>query len=1077
MKRLIAYTLLIVACDDGQGPTPQLDQIARTLVCNAPGGKFDLHGKNLDKAHVELQRVATPVEVAVSDPVSLPTFTHDGDTLHVSVDGLQNGVFDVTAVDGAERWNVPRSLAVLQPPTVTAIAPAGLCDAQAAQTIFIHGDGFYVVRTFAPMVSIRDAQGLERLNVLGTPLQCVDAVTSVVSGVQLCNAVSVTIPEAALEPGVYYAVVTNPPPLSCSSTEMMPFSIEPAPIIAAAQTTASLCQGGGSLDIKGSGFLAGATVALAGGSPNTSMVVSDSEITADFSYEPLFVAGQQLSLVVTNPDGCRATAVQAITIQPGPVLLAVDPRFTYKPLRTGLTLHLSSLNASGIAATITPQAGGSPVTLSVTADPVHANRVIAEVPPNLAAGVYDLELHDGSNCDAHLKNALVISDNLTLNLTSVHPSFGDRTQPQRITIAGSGMVAGARAYLAPHDGSRIIPIGAQLENDSLFAVVPPNVPANSYDIVVINPDGSVGKLDDPATRFHSYRAVDGPIPTITRVAPLALESGCTNCKITVDGSNFGSTPTVENSCNGSLLPVASPTPTHLVVDGTSLAALMQGNECTLRVVDNDNSSGLMGEASDPVVIAGGLSSGKSGDSHWSPLTPLGTARRAASVIAMTAAPGAHFLYALGGDGGTLGSPRSDGEFASISGNMVSAWRTLARNPLGQATTLAGIAAAGRFLFLVGGYNGTGSLNRVMRGELLDPADAPRITDLGVSFDLNSRGLNSGAYYYRIAAQFDDTDALDPGGESLASPTVGINLASLPQGLDVQLTWTPGNTAGRAVTGWRVYRGQAPDLLDHYVDLPPASGSFTDDGTQLNASQVPQVLGAIGRFTQVGIPQLNTARAGAGVTIATDATLGRYFLYAGFGWSSSGSPALPATYEVLQIDGDGKNFTGTFTQANFGASGRWLIGAWAATPERDSQMSSRVIYFGQGTDNLTLTSISSGNNIAVVDAGTIGAGGALTALGTQPFADQEYGYASFSGGDALFMIGGADANAMPLVTAFTAKLGASTPTPDPWAESIPIFPSSGRFLPGAAADGAHLFLVGGSSGSFFSASGEVDVGLY
>lgn len=1066
----------MVACED-QGPTPQLDQIARTLVCNVPGGTFDLHGAHLDKAHVELQRVATPVEVAVSDPVSQPTFKRDGDTLHVSVDGLQNGIFDVTAVAGPERWNVPRSLAVLQRPMVSAIAPTGLCDSQQKQSLTIHGDGFYVVRGLVPSVSIQDSQHLERLNVMGTPSECVDAITSVVSGVQLCNALSVEIPEGALEPGVFTAVISNPPPLGCASLEMMPFTVEPAPIIAAAQTTAALCQGGGNLDIKGTGFLPGATVALGGVTPSTSTMVSDTEITASFIYSPLFVSGQQLSLVVTNPDGCRATAVQAVTIQSGPVLLAVDPPITYKPLRTGLVLYLSTLNASGIAATLTPHAGGSPVTLTVTGDPDHASRAIAEVPPNLATGVYDLALHDGSNCDAHLASALTITDNLTLNLSSVHPSFGDRSQPQRITITGSGIVAGARAYLAPHDGSRVVGITAQLENGSLFAVVPPNITATTYDIVVINPDGSVGMLNDPDTRFHSYQAVEGVVPVIARVSPLALESGCSNCKITLDGSNFGTTPTVEADCLGTVLPqVGASTPTKIVIDGTALAARPQGTECTLRVIDNDASRGAIGEAADPLVIAGGLASGKSGDSHWTALTPLGTPRRAPSVIAMTAAPGAHFLYAIGGDGGTLGSARSDGEFAAISGNTVGTWRSLPRSPLGQPTTLAGIAAAGRFVFLVGGFNGASPTTRVSRGEVLDPADAPRISDLGVSFDLNSSGIGSGTWYYRVAAQFDVSDALDPGGESLASPPVAVKLASLPQGLDVQISWTPGNTAGRAVTGWRVYRGQAPDQLDHYVDLPPASGSFVDDGTQFNASQVPQVLGAIGRFTQVGIPQLNTARAGAGVTISTDATLGRYFLYAGFGWS--GGATLPTSYEVLQIENNGTGFTGNFNQASFGASGRWLIGAWAATPERDSKLSSRVIYFGQGTSNLTLTSVSSGDNIAVVDAGTIGPSGALTPLaGTQPFADVEYGYASFSGGDALFMIGGADVNAAPIVTGWTAPFGSSTPTPDAWAASIPIFPAAGRFLPAAAADGAHLFVVGGSASSFFNASTEVDVGLY
>ncbi len=1105
MTRLAPLLMMLELCAcSGPGPTPELDALARALVCNVPGAAFDLNGQNLGQAHVQITRTETVVGVSVDEPPLTPRFTRGDDSLHVTLDGsnAQPGDYDVSAVSGGGKWTITHGLALLPPPSVTTETPTGLCNAQSAQTLTVDGDGFFVINGQAPTVSIRDAQGIEKLVVAGTPAECVQAIDSVIDGVQLCNQLSLELPTAQLDPGVYAAVVTDPAPLGCSSTEMRPFFVEAPPTIDTTTSSASLCQGGGEIQILGDGFAAGATVALGGGAPASTTVVGAGEISASFPFSPLLISGQQLSLVVANPDGCRASAAQAVTILPGPVLLAVDPPIVYAAYRTPLVLHLSSATTPP-AVTITSQSTGVPVTLTAALDPAHATRVVAELPPGLPAGLYDLGYSDGSSCSTTLTGAVRVTTDDKLLLRSVRPAFGDRSATQRIAITADpssavAIAAGARVFLAREDGggTAVVPLDAQLEAGALHAVVPAGLAAGGYDVVVVNPDGTVGVLDGAAS-FGSYQAIDGAPPLVTRVAPEALEPGCSGCTVTLDGVGFGAAPTVGATCYaaGSAAPLGSapsfplaaspsptPNPSEIFVDGTLLAAMPHGTHCSLYVINNDGAIRPIGEADRQVSVAVGLSPVDASDMTFELAPSLSTARRAPAVVVAAAEPGGHFLYALGGDGGTVTSTRSDGEWAPIGLAGLGPFATLPGSPLPGGTTLAGAVAAGRWIFLVGGYDGHSSLSSVTRGEVLDPMEAPLFDDLGVALDFGGSGLSAGTYYYRVSARFDLGDALNPNGESLASPPVVITLPALAQSRDALLDWSAGATSGRTIAGWRLYRGAAPDALDAYLDLPLATTSFTDDNTQITVSGAPLALGALGRFSSSGVPQLVTPRAGAAVTAVPDATPGRYFLYSGFGWDSTGVTPLPVSYEVLQVDvgASGVTFGSAtqFTQVPFGSAGRWLTGAFAATPERDSRFADRFVYFGQGTSNLTLGNISSSDNIAELDGGQISTGGALVSLGTLPAATIEYGYAALGGGDALVMLGGATATAQSSSTPWRAPFGAMTPASDGWNTTAPLLPQ-GHFLPGAASDGPYIFVVGGSIASLGlgSASTEVSLGLY
>jgi hypothetical protein len=572
---------------------------------------------------------------------------------------------------------------------------------------------------------------------------------------------------------------------------------------------------------------------------------------------------------------------------------------------------------------------------------------------------------------------------------------------------------------------------------------------------------------------------------VTRVSPLALPPDCTNCLVTLKGTGFGVAGSVAATCfaPGETTPLDTapvfpaqgvPSDTTLVIEGDAFADLPNGTACWLRVVNNDGSVKPFGEASQPVVVAGGLAPVKATDLAFASLPPLTTVRRAPAVVVAQVAPGRRYLYALGGDGGNLSFPRNDVEAAPLGFAGSGAWQILPRSTLPSATTLAGAATDGRFIYVVGGHDGTASLGRVTRAEVLTPVESPRIHDVGIALDFNSAGLaGSKRYWYRVAARFDSDDALNPGGESLASPAVSIALATVAQGFDVLLSWSPGDTAGRSLAGWRIYRGEAPDQIDKYIDVAPSTVSFTDDGSLMTASQTPLAMGALGRFRTTGMPNLVTPRAGAAVVIAPDPSVtGRWYLYAGFGWSSASATPLPASYEVAQIDGAA---IGNFGETGFGSAGRWLLGGWSYTPERHLSSNEPHVFFGQGTKNLTLGNFIAGDSVMEVSGGKVGSGGALTAvLGTPPVVDVEYGYGSFSGGDRLIMLGGALPNDRPAARTWTAPFGASAPLPDAWT-SATLLPDA-RFLPGVASDGPYVYVVGGGA-DFSAASSSVSFGIY
>jgi hypothetical protein len=887
-------------------------------------------------------------------------------------------------------------------------------------------------------------------------------------------------------------------PAGCQSTESITFVVEPPPTIDLAATTPkTICQGGGAIDVRGTGFLLGGKVSLGNTAAGSTQVKSDMEAIGTFSGG--FNVGDKLDLTFTNADGCSVTEPMAITVTPGPVMFAADPQVIYKPVATQVTLYLTSLTAPLGAVTITPTGTSAPMTLSgAVIDPMHPKHVLVTIPAGLAAGDYDVTVNDSSGCGATMVKAIKIVDQVTLKLVSIEPQFGHSTTTNAVSIVadstvGGGFQAGARAYLTPHAGvgTGTAITSSVIDAKTLAGIVPSGVSpsSNPYDVIVVNPDGGVGVLNMPlpGAIFQAYYSEASAPPVIDGISPGSIPSNCMNtaCDVTISGENFGTaTPTVTETCyaTGTSAAMTGPAVTIVTSSATSVtvnalpivSSLAAGTQCFFRVANNDLADKPFADSPAAFVVAS--TSLNINAPAASPGGNLQTARRGAAVATGPATPSARFVYVLGGDDGSLGGALSSIEFAPSTLTGAGTFAAVPRAALTGPRTLAGVAVVGRYLFLVGGHNGTDSVAAVERAEILDPAEAPLVTDADLVPDTGSNGLSPGRYFYRVAALLTSGvggDPQNPGGETLAGPEFSVSVPMFQKKIDLTIVWSGGaaTQAGRVVSGYRVYRGTAIGAEDRYVDLAASASSFSDDGTATFTMQTPLPLGALGKW--VAVSSLSVPRAGAAVTaVPAPGAAGQFYLYAGFGQdTTSAVTKLPITYDVATATMSGTNVTlGAFTGLPATGSvqgGRWLCSAYMVTPQIDTITSTdSFIYFGQGTKNLTLTGLANADKIDEFVVGKVGVAGALgtLTLGTANTANL-FGYAPASAANGFLMIGGSSSSTAG--AAAESKIGndalsaGTPPAMAAWNANGPGLPA-GRFIPAATLDGAYIYVVGGST---------------
>lgn len=164
------------------------------------------------------------------------------------------GVYDirVTNPDGAHSATFPAAFAGFGRPTLSAIAPDLVCDADGDQTITITGADFVQIASVLPIVRV-GTQAINASKVDG----CKALPGSYAEGsVSVCSSVTFTITKGLLPPGNYDVAAQNPGPVACELSDPIGLTIVAPPSVAAVKEDL-LCdaQQAQSMTVTGAGFL------------------------------------------------------------------------------------------------------------------------------------------------------------------------------------------------------------------------------------------------------------------------------------------------------------------------------------------------------------------------------------------------------------------------------------------------------------------------------------------------------------------------------------------------------------------------------------------------------------------------------------------------------------------------------------------------------------------------------------------------------------------------------------------------------------------------------------------------------
>jgi len=1006
----------------------------------------------------------------------------------------------VTSPEPADCYSTePYSIAIVPPPSIDQQGIQVICLEQQRRQIVVTGGSFIKIEEELPLVEVSGGN-LNASIFLQPDLDSFDGCKPVegVNSVDSCTSFRLTVDETTLPPDEYTLVITNPQPAGCSTTEEV-LSIKPPPEVDTVAPS-TVCEGGSRLNITGNGFQDDAVVMLQcpdGEVVNsvTVEVISENELEAVMG--PGVSEGQQCDVLVTNPDSCSDESPhEQVTGTAGPFLFMADPFVVYNGINTPITLFLTTITTDSdgdlpdAAVTLVPSGQTESVdTYDARVTSKYPNRAQFTVQNGIPAGQYDVLFEDYSGCFTSLENAFTVTDQNTIEIDRVIPPFGQTDDATAITVFRSGtgdaFEATPRVFLAPSDGDGeaiLLDSVSLLGNDTMTAIVPEGTSADEYDIIIVNPNGAVGVIS------AAYRSLTDPPPVIDKLAPQSLVNNNDPNVLTIKGTDFRNSDVSLNCVDLNGDSVTAPSVTSGSVDcdaegceqtaELNASSLADGTVCVVRLTNEDESYAE--------YSAVGVTNPSLNLTSPQPGTNLNVARRALVASAVNATSAARFVYAIGGDAGPddAAAPFDSVEFASVDvfGTMREWVEARDELRLVNARAFAAGVTLGRYIYLIGGSDGTDAISNVERTMVLSPQEVPVIRDTDIV--LNDTGLDGGLWSYRVSAVISDSDPDNPGGETLASNPFMVRLPSLDDDRKTRVTisWSaPLDVLGDSlenIAGYRVYRTANPNLTAgadevllvelEMADLP--SLQFTDDGTETPEADAasPLPVGSTGRWHSVA--SLNTARMGPTAALAHNpASSSKWHIYALLGKSGGSETDGTAltSYEYLtvtvednqrhSIDPTGwvEDDTDTASEA------RWLPGAWVVDASVMPDVGNDSwVYIGGGRT----TPVNANNDrTGVVEVAQVNSDGSLAPFGGSPandMASARGGFSSVTVGTSeatkLLLWGGLQSN--PRDNAIGGALSAADVI-DNW-NNEGLTMQESRYLAGCSVQSAFIFLVGG-----------------
>jgi IPT/TIG domain len=1008
----------------------------------------------------------------------------------LTIDGekrrVPSGIYDVRLVNpNRKQTSRDAVLAVVDKPEVTETTPAALCLAKGDRELTIHGSNLLKIKDALPSVQVDD----DGASFDVSALEDCTAIAQKDADAEVCGTARVTLPTDSLEPGLHKLVLTNPETAACHTEEDLELRVVAIPTITGVNPTNICSDVMTTFTVTGTGFDPDATASVDGVAASDVQFVSDTELQVTVSGISPGVHG----ITIINEGDCSATLPAVLTVDPSPIVFFVDPPVLYSDVPVEITIFTSGLSSD--AAKVELVSGDTRQNLTFTSAG-RPNKILAQVPAGLTPATWDVVVTNSGGCPGALPGGLTVTDTLTDPLvTSIKPSYASTTEDTAVTVSGAGFVNVPRVYLSTSGATGAARALRAVEvkggGATLTAVIPSGLAPNTYDLIVVNPDGKVDVLSGGVT------ITGGKPPVVTSVTPASLPANASGVSVTISGTNFKNGVTVELDCllgdgTHTTVPTTEQLPSGdgktVVVNVTMANAtpmgVSAGNVCLVRLT---NADGAFFEYSAFSITNSSLNL-----SAWQAAPDLTTARRALALAAGRPTATSRFIYAIGGDNGVSNMPTSRGStvFDSLESSQVDVFGAMSdwsaqRNHLVAPRTAAGAATIGRFVYLVGGHDGTSATNTLLRASILDPLAGPEVVDIDAALSDGNVGLTKGLYYYRVSALRAASDLDNPGGETLSGELLPVALPERAEKIALTLKWAQVTGAH----GYRIYRSPqanaAADSLELLGEITcgaandtcncnsdPTRCQWIDSGGATMASGTPLPAGSLGVWHAVngarctsGDCLMGTAREGMAVTALNEpGDTNVWYLYAFGGRNGSG---YLDTYEVAKVTiaSDGAQ-----TVADFAPGADTLNvpradhGVWVMTRNNSNVIASSGspndvwIYVGGGRT-------TGDTNDQTLEAGKLASNGILNAfIATDSLNGALVGFGTGASNDQLYTFGGITGSADGTSAQLCNGMGSCGPLPDL---------KSGAFNALGAATTHRVFTASTQESAFFFVAGGHD----
>jgi hypothetical protein len=305
---------------------------------------------------------------------------------------------------------------------------------------------------------------------------------------------------------------------------------EPPPNVTSIAPTSGSTAGGTAVNIKGTGFVAGATVTI--GNPATAVnVVTATEITATTAA----TAAGSYKVVVSDVNGTSTGGPSYTYVAPpAPKVTSITPTSGSTAGGTKVTITGSGFVA-GATVTIGNQAksvvvaSATKITATTVATPVGSDEVVVTDANGTSSG----------------GPSYTYVPPPPPKVTKITPTSGPSTGATKVTITGTGFVSPATVTIGNEAKSVVVASATKITATTVATPVGPD------EVVVTDANGT-------SSGGPSYTYVPPPPPKVTKITPTSGPSaGAT--KVTITGTGFVSPATVKIGNEATSVVVASAT--------------------------------------------------------------------------------------------------------------------------------------------------------------------------------------------------------------------------------------------------------------------------------------------------------------------------------------------------------------------------------------------------------------------------------------------------------------------------------------------------------------------------------------